>query len=138
MVLYQKSSVRVHACTLTVFLFLLLIKPIYAQYWERFLGSEDTYEGVYDMCEYYDKGYLLGISLYDNITPQGNYTASAMIYKLDINGEILWWRNIRTGGKCYISACKSLPDGRFIVGAQAWRNGGWVDRIFCLDACGNE
>ena len=127
-----------HVCTLTVFLILFVVTPISAQYWERFIGTSDTWDFVHDMCEYYDKGYLLGTDHCDDFTPQGNYTLSVIIYKLDINGEILWWRNIRTGGKLNMRACKSLPDGRFIIGTQAWRNGGWVDRILCLDACGNE
>ena len=117
---------------------LLSFSSCFSQYWERSLGGPDTFEYIYDMDESYDKGIILGTRLVDEISPNyQQYTQSAIIYKTDINGNTLWYRNLRID-QCGLVGCKDIGDGTtvslLVLRISDYKNKMILTRI---DPCGN-
>ena len=124
---------------LFAFLFLTVLSS-FSQYWERFLGGPDTYEYIYDMDEAYDKGLIRGTVLVDDIPSNyKTHTRSSFIYKTDINGETLWYRNFRND-PLLIYSSRSVGDGTIVAQFASWN---YENETFCIllariDECGNK
>ncbi|MDD2324017.1 MAG: T9SS type A sorting domain-containing protein [Bacteroidia bacterium] len=131
-------TIRMHYFILMVF-YLSSSTQLRGQNWERTLGTEDNQVCVYDIVEHYDHGYLIGARLNDNIAPQGTMDISDIIYKTDINGNILWFRNYRSEDALSIRGCKMYSDGSVIVATNYFDyfNDLWDIRIYRIGVCGD-
>jgi hypothetical protein len=119
---------------------LLSFSSCFSQYWERFLGGPDTYEYIYNIDESYDNGYILGTLFIDEITPTyEEWTRSSFIYKTNINGDTLWYRNFRHD-PIVLYSCRDVGDGTTVALLDSWDYVNDCFNIFLvrLDACGNK
>jgi hypothetical protein len=119
---------------------LLSFSSCFSQYWERLLGGPETLEYLYDLDETYDKGYIYGYTLVDEIAPNfQNYVQSSMILKTNINGDTLWWRNFRHDPLLLFS-CRDVGDGTIVAQFASWDHINESSRILLvrIDECGNK
>ncbi|PID94170.1 MAG: hypothetical protein CSA95_04550 [Bacteroidetes bacterium] len=120
-----------------------IIPAASAQYWERLFGPPETYEYIHDLFEAYDKGYVMGTVLIDEKTPgMQEFTMSGIIYKTTINGDNLWYRNLRKE-QDLMWACRPVGDGSMVallVSTNPYNKDGLDTEIILtrIDACGNQ
>ena len=124
-----------------LFAFLFLgFSYCFSQYWERTLGCPETWEYIYNIDESYDNGYIIGNVFIDKISP--NYqdcTISSFIYKTDINGDTLWYRNFRHD-PLLLYSCRDVGDGTTVALFNSYDYINDCSRILLtrLDECGNK
>ena len=103
--------------------------PLFAQDWPK------TYTGAYAswLTESYDQGYFI-------VGPKNTYKYG-MIFKTDINGDLLWKKTVGNGyGHWSIRSIELTPDGGFIIsgGMKKYDPGSGNDPfIMKFDACGS-
>lgn len=126
---------------LLLFAIFFFVSPYcFSQFWQRSLGEPDTYEYIYDVDESYDKGFILGTLLIDEFSPNHqSYTRSSFIYKTDINGDTLWYRNFRHD-PLIIYSSRAVGDGTFVAQFASWNYENESFRLILsrIDACGNK
>jgi len=117
------------AFLIQLLVFILLSIPLFAQDWPK------TYTGTYasGLTESYDNGYFIA-------GPKNTY-GYGMIFKTDINGDLLWEKTVGNGyGHWSIRSVEPTPDGGFIIsgGMKKYDPGSGNDPfIMKFDACGS-
>lgn len=95
-------------CLITVFIFFNSIL-CYCQIWPKsYFTDQSSYP--YDIIESYDHGYIIGGGFYSN-----SNAGSGLIFKTDVNGELLWYHSIG-----------SLTDGTIVTGLDQTKENGLI------------
>jgi hypothetical protein len=112
-----------------LFYILLLSLNSYAQDWIRIYGQGKNAEIRY-VIETYDKGYL-----FDALFHTGNHTY-LWLFKSDINGTILWEKQIGTGSYTFYSMnAEQTEDGGYILSGSTTKYGSYDACILKLTPC---
>lgn len=105
-----------------------MIQICHGQNWPQIYSDTGGYQGTFAV-ETYDKGFLIGGAAFEG-------TKNSVIYKTDINGNILWQRIVATSGcNTNIAAICSVNDGSYIISGSISR-GKTEAFLLKLDACG--
>jgi len=120
-------------CILIIFLFFNSC-ILLAQVWPKIYGG-DVNKGGTNVYEAYDLGYIIA----------GNYMYSTgagymgFIMKTDINGNILWEKNIGETGYRFPITANLTGDGGIIISGFTTKHDEWGDSyIIKLNACGEQ
>lgn len=117
---------------LFIFSLILLIQSSNAQKWDTLYGSPYYKEGLSDLIEYYDKGYLIygfrDFPYYDN-----------WLIKTDINGGMIWDKIIfHNNDQTNARTIDQNSSGNIIGAGAIWFDNENWPYLIKLDACGNK